>query len=261
MTQLEGKHSQKGLAMSIQDCFIQAILDNPDAELPRLRLADWLDEHCDPRGEFIRVQFRLEKPGEDSECLFELERRERELLDEFEPQWTGELAGMVDMWVFRRGFVEEVGTTAERFLAHSRDIFCMAPVRELHLNELADRLEDVVRSPHWGRARFLDISGNRIGNAGARLLAESSQLAGIRGLNLSDTGLGDAGVAALATSVHVQGLRELYLDGNRIGRDGVHALIRSTHLGNLKTLSLGFNGLGREEHGRLKLRFGHRVHV
>jgi uncharacterized protein (TIGR02996 family) len=42
------------------DAFLQAILENPDDDTPRLIYADFLDEHGDPdRDEFIRVQSLL----------------------------------------------------------------------------------------------------------------------------------------------------------------------------------------------------------
>lgn len=42
--------------------FLAAILAHPGDDLPRLALADWLDEHDQPdRGEFIRVQCEIER--------------------------------------------------------------------------------------------------------------------------------------------------------------------------------------------------------
>ena len=42
--------------MTHDDAFLQAIIENPDDDAPRLLYADWLEERGDPRGEFIRVQ-------------------------------------------------------------------------------------------------------------------------------------------------------------------------------------------------------------
>lgn len=41
------------------DRLLQAVLDDPGDDAPRLVLADWLEERGDPRGEFIRVQVAL----------------------------------------------------------------------------------------------------------------------------------------------------------------------------------------------------------
>jgi uncharacterized protein (TIGR02996 family) len=45
--------------MTERDAFIAAIHAAPDDDGPRLMYADWLTEHGDPRGEFIRVQCEL----------------------------------------------------------------------------------------------------------------------------------------------------------------------------------------------------------
>jgi uncharacterized protein (TIGR02996 family) len=42
-----------------EDTFVQAILDEPESDSPRLVYADWLEERSDPRAEFIRVQCAL----------------------------------------------------------------------------------------------------------------------------------------------------------------------------------------------------------
>src|SRR5437870_9162876 len=100
--------------MTHPDDFLDAILEQPELDEPRLAYADWLDEHCNPLGEFIRVQCRL-AGSQAGESLWELEQREQELLAEFEGDWAAELAGRVDWWVFRRGFVAEVSTSATQF--------------------------------------------------------------------------------------------------------------------------------------------------
>jgi uncharacterized protein (TIGR02996 family) len=43
-----------------EQAFLQAILDNPDDDAPRLMYADWLEERDDPRGEYIRLTVAVE---------------------------------------------------------------------------------------------------------------------------------------------------------------------------------------------------------
>jgi uncharacterized protein (TIGR02996 family) len=64
--------------------FLRAIRKNPDDDTARLVFADWLDEHDDPLGEFIRVQIELEpiRCRIDNPRALELHKREEELLDE-----------------------------------------------------------------------------------------------------------------------------------------------------------------------------------
>src|SRR5690348_8414340 len=99
------------ISMSHPEGFWQAILDNPRDDAPRLAYAAWLDERCDPLGEFIRVQCRLATLPAHHPHGLELETRQRELLAEYECMWSAPIADMVDWWVFRRGFVEEIGTS------------------------------------------------------------------------------------------------------------------------------------------------------
>src|SRR5262249_20752151 len=49
-----------------REAFLQAILDDPGDDAVRLVFADWLEEHDDPLGEFIRLQMQLaELPDDD----------------------------------------------------------------------------------------------------------------------------------------------------------------------------------------------------
>ncbi len=62
----------------------------PADDLPRLVLADWLDENGQPeRAEFVRVQVELAHPTADVERIRRLKKREADLLAEYEPDWTG----------------------------------------------------------------------------------------------------------------------------------------------------------------------------
>jgi len=48
--------------------FMAAIIANPADDAPRLVYADWLEEHDDPRGEFIRVQVELARSKCEPTC-------------------------------------------------------------------------------------------------------------------------------------------------------------------------------------------------
>ena len=52
--------------MSDDEAFIRAIVDSPGDDTPRLVYADWLDEHSDPRGDYLRAEaeaVRLKRHG------------------------------------------------------------------------------------------------------------------------------------------------------------------------------------------------------
>src|SRR5262249_32543151 len=77
---------------SLRDALEAALVEDPDDLATHRAYADYLQEQGDPRGEFIQVQLALEDPTRTIEERRELERRERELLAEYEREWLGVLA-------------------------------------------------------------------------------------------------------------------------------------------------------------------------
>ncbi len=62
----------------------------PADDLPRLVLADWLDENGQPeRAEFVRIQVEVSHPSADVARIRGLKKREAELLSEQESEWSG----------------------------------------------------------------------------------------------------------------------------------------------------------------------------
>jgi uncharacterized protein (TIGR02996 family) len=239
--------------------FWQAILDRPADDAPRLRYAAWLDERCDPLGEFIRVQCRLGLLAPDCSCVLELETRERELLAEFEEEWVGEIADMVGLWVFRRGFIHEVSASSAQFLEHAPQLFQLAPVQEVHLGRVRDSIDSLTASRYLERASYLDLSNNLLRDRGAHRLATCPHLSRVRGLNLSSSGIGDGGLKALAHSPFLGQLRELYLCDNRISSSGARALAQSPLADRLGLVHLRFNAIGSDGAALLQERLGKRV--
>lgn len=123
--------------MSEREGLLAAILANPEADLPRLVYADWLDENGESeRAEFIRLQIEKSKLIADKACaayesgrccrstectLCPIHRRENDLFLSLrqKPGWfepveyehycsPGVEAGMKLACVVRRGFVSEV---------------------------------------------------------------------------------------------------------------------------------------------------------
>ncbi len=104
--------------MTYEGAFLQAILESPDDDLPRLVYADWLTDQGNPRGEFIHVQCLLAGMTEDDPRRAMLEVRERELLDRHQDEWLGALRPLVRRWTFRRGFLDEVAVPARVYIEH-----------------------------------------------------------------------------------------------------------------------------------------------
>jgi uncharacterized protein (TIGR02996 family) len=105
--------------MTIEDAFLQAILENLDDDFPRLVLADWLEEHDDPRGEFIHIQCRLARMDADDAQRDEMEAREGELLRLHQDEWLGTIRPLLSGWTFRRGFLDAMSVRAAVYLAEA----------------------------------------------------------------------------------------------------------------------------------------------
>jgi uncharacterized protein (TIGR02996 family) len=90
--------------MSDEDALLLGIIENPDADAPRLVYADWLEERGkQERAEFIRVQCELAKLPEGDPRRARLEPRERRLLKKHKKEWSGPLRGLASSWEFHRG--------------------------------------------------------------------------------------------------------------------------------------------------------------
>jgi uncharacterized protein (TIGR02996 family) len=101
------------------DAFIQAIIESPEEDTPRLVYADWLEERGDPRGEFVRVQCLLATLAADDGRRPPLEALERRLLERHQDEWLGPLRPLLSRWEFRRGFLDAISVPAATYLRHS----------------------------------------------------------------------------------------------------------------------------------------------
>src|SRR5262249_3928589 len=108
----------RGTVMTRDEAFLQAILEDPEDDTPRLVYADWLEENGQPeRGEFIRIQIELEPMAEDDPRRPDLQKRGQGLLNAHGRAWLEEVTAWGRKYaLFRRGFVHEVRCTALQFL-------------------------------------------------------------------------------------------------------------------------------------------------
>jgi uncharacterized protein (TIGR02996 family) len=90
--------------MAQRDVFLAEIRDDPDDDVPRLVLGDWLADHGDPRGEFIQIDVRLASIAEGAERR-ELEERRRQLLAAHATDWLGPLMDVAAAWSWERGML------------------------------------------------------------------------------------------------------------------------------------------------------------
>jgi len=181
--------------MSDRIAFLNHIADHPDADLPRLVFADYLDEQGDPLGEFIRVQIELSHRqdqfgDEDTQALL---AREDELLAEIQSgkdvtvgwdlKYERGLPTKVRMdWRDFADFGEPlltrwptIRTASLRPANLDRQPFNEAPLDRLsaiHIEGWPDWVERLVQSPNWNPVATLrlnlQLDGASVGAASIR---------------------------------------------------------------------------------------------
>ena len=146
------------------DHLLQAVLQNPDADVPRTAYATWCMSQPDAptlaRGEFIHTQLRLASRRDDRpvDLRNDLLHTEMTLQRNYARTWAREIGSLVDEHQYHRGFVSLVTLPARRFLEVAPRLFALAPIRHLNLTEAATVAKELFVSPH-----LLDIRSLRIG--------------------------------------------------------------------------------------------------
>jgi uncharacterized protein (TIGR02996 family) len=234
------------------DGFLQAILDDPDDDGLRLIYADWLEEHGDPRGEFIRVQCELAR-GPTGRQRTRLENREQELLRQHEKEWAQPICSLANGWTFRRGFIDQVRVAGEKLLKGIDELFLRTPVRHLQSYWSWEFISSLKRTDlpaaltgcvHLKRLLSLDLSRTRLDSSAVQALSVSEHLGNLTALHLSSNTIGDGGARALADSPLLARLIHLDLSQNQIGPGGLRDLAAHGEDVQLHTLNLRGNPLG-----------------
>jgi len=160
-----GIHASQDAAMT--DAFMQAIIESPDDDTPRLVFADFLDEHDEAeRAELIRLQCRLHSLPLGSLEFGPILKRLKSLvparLDHFLRPLTrlglqfgeqtirgeGFIPGSTTFHcqaVFRRGFMEKITLPGREnirtFARHAEAVFRLAPLRHLEVTDVRGETE------------------------------------------------------------------------------------------------------------------------
>jgi uncharacterized protein (TIGR02996 family) len=280
--------------MTPDEAFIEAIRDAPDDDTPRLIYADWLEEHGDPHGEFIRVQCALAKLPLGDSRRYALAKRERQLWERHNMEWLGgHDPGGVGLRTFLRGFRFSIRHHVNDYPRRQKYLARWAPVQSVALHpggrtspvsnaENGERLAacaslagwlnlgvtytwatpwllPVLASPHLRQLRELHLQ-SALGFSGVRTLATLANLGSLRKLSLKMAGAGDYGAMAIAESPHLAGLTSLEYSWMDLTDHGAGALAASPYLNNLQELDLsGNDAISRAARQLLYVRFRDRV--
>ena len=131
---------------------MRTIVEYPDADLPRLVYADWLDEQEDPKlailAEYIRLSIEAETmPMRSAERKpfdrrrYELLRLDRDTLCLPTPGWTH------DAFTMRRGFPERLHCSLKRFAEGGAAVLESVPITSVAFVNSRDPSGDARRAP------------------------------------------------------------------------------------------------------------------
>ena len=195
---------------------MQAILDTPDADSPRLAYAVACEANGDSeRGQFIRLQleaaFRA-RAGRDD--WWEPASQARDLREATSHEWAGPIHTRVARYDFYRGFVEMIQLDAKDFLSQADELYQLAPIRRLSLQGVAPVADELFKSPYLSRIVSLSLSHQKLGDRGVELLAASPYLGKLVSLDLAGNDIMIAGIEAMATSSKLPSLKKVELIGN-----------------------------------------------
>ena len=210
--------------------FLRTIRTNPDADLPRLVYADWLDERGHQlRAEFLRAHIELERLTEDSPrrrelafwCRAQLDTQPHLLFESpLQPRFARHGRGLIEAAEFWNA---DAGVIASAF--HR------APLRRVWVYGLGQWYSSLLAVPADNCLHTLNLTGNR-------LTADELSRAG------------------LPLFPH---LKELVLTGCDLDDEAARVLCEHPAFQRLERIHVGGNPFSREARNRLRDRFGKRM--
>ena len=203
--------------------FLRTIRENPDADLPRLVYADWLEERGHQvRAQFLRAHIELERLTEDSPHRRELAFWCRTQLDTqphllFEPPLQPKFAR------YGRGLIEaaEFWEPADGEIASA---FHLAPLRRVWVYGLDRWLSQLKRVPVENCLHTLDLTGNRLTADALRYLGTAMRFPHLKELVLTGCDLDDEAARVLCERPPFRELERIHIGGNPLFDDGQRRL-------------------------------------
>jgi hypothetical protein len=144
---------------------------------------------------------------------------------------------------FRRGFPFEVTIWRRDDLAEISDLWKVAPVEALKLQDAAEVVAFIADNPDLSRARQLIILDQNFGPTDLRTLVDSPHVNHLTDLRLFGAPVLDAGALVIALSPNLTGLKHLGMCRCRLSDRGIGVLSEATNLPQLSALTLSNSDL------------------
>jgi len=240
----------------------------PDDDIPRLILADFLEDSFDPvdqtRGSFLRLQCQLARMPQHDPAAAPLRQRLIQVRAEAEALWLGPLrtADLAQEWEWHRGLLwisvrkcRVFQTEAQRLLATE----ALAWVEGVHLRGPTEMILPCLKSPLLDHVSCLSLAYSPLYYAGLRALSHCPALARFSWLNLGSCHItagtrispegkaNEVATAPLLGSPHLGRLTRLGLSDNELSREDLAALASTRKLAELEHLDLSHNAVGAQQ--------------
>lgn len=237
--------------------FNAKMLEHPDADLPRLVFADWVEENCPDTAFVTAVRESIADPkwytvlpelplSEDLEVSVRRGRLVLRLQKNLPPPKPRSRKGLFPV-LWRSGWVggTDIWRTSPAVSKSWLTDPQMAFVERLRLGNQGGvaRAKLLAEARHLTALTGLVLSGEMLETEGLRILAGSANWHRLKSLDLSSNGVSDDGMRVIASAESFAGLIRLSLENNWIGVAGVETLGSSPHLNQLDTLNLSSNEL------------------
>ncbi len=227
---------------------LKAIIQQPHDDQLRLIYADWLEEHGDPRADFIRVQLSLKNTENGSPGYRQLKHREHQLLREHGTQWScGVIAGVPTAEQFDRGFLSHLEIRAKA-LAGRIVMLREQPVVSLRLTgSHLPSVPELFNKRWFQRLRVLDCSGFRANPKTVQSIAQSANFSNLEELRLGSGDPGKTGLRALRQG-KLKSLKRLAIQIKTQHEDDWYALTHSDAFQRLERLEVSVSASRDDEH-------------
>lgn len=219
-------------------------LDQPADDEPRLILADWYDEHEDPRGEYIRVQCQLAAGKSPSGTALDaseyqrLRKRESELADDVRQRWEPHVPRRVVNWRCVRGLPGQGSVRLADFAALAKQICSQMPLENVTLTGRAGDVAALARCPELAQIRQLRLHNNLAAVGALHALWKSSYLGSLQTLQVDDYGFSREEMLTLGAGRHTPSLMDLRLQRVQFPDHDPDPLTTGTGLASLEVFQL-----------------------